>query len=64
MVWNRFQVFYAFNKSDPFADHDHVDGVKIAFTAKTSCQIGFGFGGGLKFITQRTKKSKISFTEL
>jgi hypothetical protein len=52
------------NKSQPFADDDHVDGVKIAFTAKTSCQIGFGFGGGLKFVTQRAKKSKISFTEL
>jgi hypothetical protein len=52
------------NKSQPLADDDHVDGVKIAFTAKTPCQIGFGFSGGLKFITQRAKKSKISFTEL
>jgi hypothetical protein len=64
MVWNRFQVFYAFNKSEPFADHDHVDGVKIAFAAKTSAQVGFRIGGGLKFMTDRTKKSKISFTEL
>jgi hypothetical protein len=52
------------NKSDFLADDDHIDGVKIALTAKTSGQIGFGFGGGLKFVTQRTKKSKISVTGL
>jgi hypothetical protein len=58
------QVFYAFNKSDPFADHDHIDGVKIAFTAKTSGQVGFGICGGLKFMTVWTKKSKKSFAKL
>jgi hypothetical protein len=52
------------NKPQPLADDDHVDGVKIAFTAKASCQIGFGFSGALKFVTQRAKESKIAFTEL
>jgi hypothetical protein len=58
------QIFYAFNKSQPLADHDHVDGVKIAFTAKASGQIGFRIGGGLKFITKRTKKSKKTLAKL
>jgi hypothetical protein len=58
------QIFYAFNKSEPFADHDHVDGVEVALTAKTPTQVRARVGGGLKFMTDRTKKSKKAFTKL
>jgi hypothetical protein len=59
----RFESIDGFDKSGFFACHDHVNGVEVFFTAKTSCQVGFWVYGRLKFAAKRAEKAEMAFTD-
>jgi hypothetical protein len=59
----RFEGIDGFNKSSFFACHNHVNGVEVFFTAKTSGQVGFWICGRLKFTTKRAEKAEMAFTD-
>ncbi len=43
-----------------FYDHDHVDGVKISFTSKTTSEIRAGIDRWIEVFTYRTHESKMT----
>jgi hypothetical protein len=47
-----------------FACHDHVNGVKVFFTAKTPGQVGCWICGRLKLAAKGTKESELAFPDL
>ena len=59
-----FEDIDGFNKRGFFACHDHVNGIEVFFTAKTSCQVGFWVCGRLKLAAKRAEKAEMAFTDL
>jgi len=53
-----FDELDSFHKRRVSGDHDHVYGVEILFTIKTSCQICMRIDAGMEMEAQRASKSK------
>ena len=53
-----FQEVYTFGKAGVSDRHDHVDGVEVFFTRKTSCEVGSGVDRSVKFPAQGTAKAQ------
>jgi len=58
------KIIHSATETHLFYDHDHVDGVKIFFTAETSGEIGFGVSRRDEFRAKGTKKAHVTFRDL